>query len=107
MKHIRIGHVDWQSFLCSTPANDYIFQKTPYEEQIKMAADAIKEADCIIIGAGAGLSPPPGSPTPGNDSEHISPILPANTALRICIPAGSTPTPPWRNTGPTGAGTST
>ena len=53
MKHIRIGHVDWQSFLCSTPANDYIFQKTPYEEQIKMAADAIKEADCIIIGAGA------------------------------------------------------
>ena len=56
MKHIRIGHVDWQSFLCSTPANDYIFQKTPYEEQIKMAADAIKEADCIIIGAGAGAS---------------------------------------------------
>ena len=45
MKHIRIGHVDWQSFLCSTPANDYIFQKTPYEEQIKMAADAIKEPE--------------------------------------------------------------
>ncbi len=56
MKHIRIGHVDWQSFLCSTPANDYIFQKTPYEEQIKAAADAIEKADSIVIGAGAGAS---------------------------------------------------
>lgn len=56
MKHIRIGHVDWQNFLCSTPANDYIFQKTPYDEQIKQAAHAIEEADCIIIGAGAGAS---------------------------------------------------
>ena len=52
-----------------------------------------------------GCPPPPGSPTPGNDSEHISPILPANTALRICIPAAFTLTPPWRNTGRTGAGT--
>ena len=52
-----------------------------------------------------GCPPPPGSPTPGNDSEHISPILPANTALRICIPVAFTLTPPWRNTGRTGAGT--
>ena len=39
---IRKGHVDWQRFLYSIPARDYIFQKTPYEEQIR-------EADCVII----------------------------------------------------------
>lgn len=33
-------------------------------------------------------------------------LLPANTALRICTPAAFTPTPPWRNTGRTGAGIS-
>ena len=56
MKRIRKGHVDWQRFLCSIPAGDYIFQKTSYEEQIAKAAEAIKEADCVIVGAGAGAS---------------------------------------------------
>lgn len=46
----------FQEFLCGTPAIDYIFQKTPYEEQIAEAARAIEEADYILIGAGAGLS---------------------------------------------------
>lgn len=46
----------FQSFLSGTPARDYVFQKTPYREQVKQAAKWINEADCILIGAGAGLS---------------------------------------------------
>lgn len=46
----------FQKFLSGVPARDYIFQTTPYEEQIKKAAAAIKEADYVLIGAGAGLS---------------------------------------------------
>lgn len=46
----------FQNFLSSTPARDYIFQQTPYEEQICEAAEAIREAEYILIGAGAGLS---------------------------------------------------
>lgn len=49
-------HVDWQKFLCSTPARDYIFQDEPYETQILRAVDFIKNADAVIIGAGAGAS---------------------------------------------------
>lgn len=46
----------FQQFVSNVPARDYIFQKTPYEEQIRAAAKMIKEADYILIGAGAGLS---------------------------------------------------
>lgn len=46
----------FQSFLNGIPARDYIFQNTPYEEQIEEAARAIDAADYILIGAGAGLS---------------------------------------------------
>lgn len=46
----------FQTFLSGTPARDYMFQLTPYGEQIKKAAGLIKEADYILIGAGAGLS---------------------------------------------------
>lgn len=46
----------FQEFLSGTPARDYIFQKTPYLEQIRSAARAIEEAEYILIGAGAGLS---------------------------------------------------
>lgn len=52
----RETQTTFQSFLSGTPARDYVFQKTPYKEQIKQAAELIKEADCILIGAGAGLS---------------------------------------------------
>lgn len=55
-KKIRKGHVDWRDFLCGTPASDYIFQKDAYEEQIKNAVNFIKDADAVIIGAGAGAS---------------------------------------------------
>lgn len=50
------GHADWSTFLCGTPANDYIFQKTDYESLIRNASDLIKTADAVLIGAGAGAS---------------------------------------------------
>ena len=55
-KKIRKSHVDWRDFLCGTPASDYIFQKDAYEEQIENAVNFIKDADAVIIGAGAGGS---------------------------------------------------
>ena len=55
-KKIRKGHVNWQDFLCGTQASDYVFQKDAYEDQINMAAEYIKDADCVLIGAGAGAS---------------------------------------------------
>lgn len=44
------------NFLYGSPATDYIFQEMSYEEQIKLASTYIKNADYILIGAGAGLS---------------------------------------------------
>ncbi len=56
LKKKRNGHVDWSELLCSAPANDYIFQKASYEQQIENAVELLKEADVVIIGAGAGAS---------------------------------------------------
>ena len=55
-KKIRKGHADWRNFLCSTPARDYVFQKEAYEDLSSKAAENIRNADCVIIGAGAGAS---------------------------------------------------
>lgn len=46
----------FQEFLSGAPARDYVFQRTPYEEQIRTAAEAVRNAEYILIGAGAGLS---------------------------------------------------
>lgn len=48
--------ITFENFLSGIPARDYIFQKTPYEEQIRQAAKMIQEADYVLIGAGAGMS---------------------------------------------------
>ncbi len=48
--------ITFESFLCGTPARDYIVQKQPYEEQIKAAAAMLAQADYVLIGAGAGMS---------------------------------------------------
>lgn len=53
---IRKRHVDWQKFLCGVPARDYVFQDESYEVQIQRAKDLIRNADAVIIGAGAGAS---------------------------------------------------
>lgn len=50
------NEITFESFLCGISARDYIFQKTPYEEQILYTAQLIKEADYVLIGAGAGMS---------------------------------------------------
>lgn len=48
--------MNWNNFLYGSPATDYIFQEMSYEEQIKLTSTYIKDADYILIGAGAGLS---------------------------------------------------
>ena len=48
--------ITFENFLCGTPARDYIRQEAGYEEQIKEAAEMIREADYVLIGAGAGMS---------------------------------------------------
>lgn len=52
----KTRHVDWQQLLCGIPAGDYIFQKIPYEDQVKRAEKLIQDADAVLIGAGAGAS---------------------------------------------------
>lgn len=56
MNQTKKSKTTWTSFLSGMPANDYIYQDTPYEEQIQHAADMIKASDMVLIGAGAGAS---------------------------------------------------
>ena len=51
-----MSSITFESFLCGTPATDYIFQDMPYEHQIETASKFIKKADYVLIGAGAGMS---------------------------------------------------
>jgi NAD-dependent SIR2 family protein deacetylase len=46
----------FQSFLSAEYARDYVNQDASYSEQIEKAAACIREADCVLIGAGAGMS---------------------------------------------------
>lgn len=46
----------FEQFLSGVPSQDYIFQNISYKEQIKAAAAALEEAECVLMGAGAGLS---------------------------------------------------
>lgn len=48
--------VTFESFLCGEPADHYIYQDTSYREQIRKAARMIRNADYVLIGAGAGMS---------------------------------------------------
>lgn len=56
MKRSKKGKADWSQFLSGIPAADYIFQDIPYEKQVEQVSACIKEADFILIGAGAGAS---------------------------------------------------
>lgn len=56
MKQSFKRKVDWSQFLSGIPARDYVFQEIPYEEQIERASAWIKDAELILIGAGAGAS---------------------------------------------------
>jgi len=46
----------FNTFLSGTPARDYIMQDTPYADQIAQAVNMIKDADYVLLGAGAGMS---------------------------------------------------
>ena len=48
--------MSFERFLSYEYAGDYINQTTPYAEQIEQAAQAIREADYVLLGAGAGMS---------------------------------------------------
>lgn len=48
--------ITFESFLCGVPARDYMNQDIDYEEQIKIAGKMIREADYVLLGAGAGMS---------------------------------------------------
>ena len=48
--------ITFESFLSGSPARDYIFQDTPYEEQIRQAVQMLRDADFVLLGAGAGMS---------------------------------------------------
>lgn len=58
MKWMKLPNkkITFESFLCGTPARDYINQYTPYDQQIKDAAEMIRNAEYVLIGAGAGMS---------------------------------------------------
>lgn len=56
MKQIQKSQIDWRQFLSGVPARDYVFQDTPYEEQIQQAAVLLEEAELVLVGAGAGAS---------------------------------------------------
>ncbi|WP_310601561.1 hypothetical protein [Anaerosporobacter sp.] len=85
--------MEWTQFLSAMPANDYIFSKSPYEEQINRAADMLQEAENVLIGAGAGLSTAAGLIYGGkrfadNFGEFIEKIkfhFPQETAARIAV----------------------
>ena len=48
--------ITFESFLCGIPARDYINQDTAYDQQIEDAATMIRNAEYVLIGAGAGMS---------------------------------------------------
>lgn len=48
--------ITFESFLCGIPARNYIFQNTPYSQQVKKATEMIEKSEYVLIGAGAGMS---------------------------------------------------
>lgn len=56
MRQSRKRELDWSRFLSGIPAKDYIFQDIPYEKQVERVSALLKEAQVVLIGAGAGAS---------------------------------------------------
>ncbi len=65
--------MSFERFLSYEYSGDYILQETPYSEQINLAAKAIREADYVLLGAGAGMSTAAGAEYGGKFfEEHFS-----------------------------------
>lgn len=62
--------MNFERFLSYEYAGDYINQTTPYAEQIEQAAKAIREADYVLLGAGAGMSAAAGAEYGGSFFEE-------------------------------------
>lgn len=58
MKLIRFPNqkITFESFLCGIPERNYICQNAAYDQQIRDASEMIRNADYVLIGAGAGMS---------------------------------------------------
>ena len=67
--------ITFESFLCGTPAGDYINQDISYEEQIRDAARMIQNAEYVLIGAGAGMSTAAGAKYGGIDCDFVTKIV--------------------------------
>ena len=79
-------------------------QDKSQEGAIAALRKALKEAQAVVIGAGAGLSISAGFSMSGpRFYEHFR-ISRMRMDFKICIPADFTHLIRWRNTGPIGAG---
>ena len=56
MMNFSSQKITFESFLCGIPARDYIHQDATYDQQIREAAKMIRNAEYVLIGAGAGMS---------------------------------------------------
>ena len=84
--------ITFESFLCGTPARDYVYQSDPYEKQRMQAAQAIADADCVLIGVGAGMSAAAGAQYGGDFFEknvhkalQFAEVTLVITPLRNCV----------------------
>ena len=96
--------MDWTQFLCGIPARDYIFQKEPYEEQITQASAYLKEADHVLIGAGAGLSAAAGLTYSGKRFQDNFGEFIEKYGMQDCTPQVFIRFPRKKNGGHTGVG---
>lgn len=48
--------MNWIKFLSGVSSGNYIIQQAPYSEQIRRAGLMLRQADAVLVGAGAGLS---------------------------------------------------
>lgn len=83
----------WTQFLCGEPAEKYIFQKEPYEEAVRKAAQYLRDSDALLIGAGAGLSTAAGMTYSGERFENNFKEFIEKYGMRDMYSAGFYPFP--------------
>ena len=89
-------------FLSADYVGDYITQDLPYEKQIERAAGFLREADFVLLGAGAGMSAAAGAQYGGRFFEENFGEFQKAYAKGPCIPRASIPSPMRRVAGATG-----
>lgn len=56
MSDVLPKKITFERFLSGKPTREYQYQKEPYPEQVKRAAELLQNADAVLIGAGSGMS---------------------------------------------------